>query len=249
MGRAWIVFPKKGDWKDTDLNKVDSAFDACAVYNAYGESLVTAGTVISKYLGGLPYNEVKLFNNGSTEGTLWINNSKCVVVGKDALKVGRVTLHWEDEDSVTCTGCGGIIDEDDRMTYGDDYYCQSCYSDRFGNCNRCNEDYDNNNLREIDGEYYCENCVDRHFTQCGDCEEYFAHTVEVHSGSVCASCAEEYTKCDHCGDLFDNTETIEDKEICESCRVELYKKCSQCGDFGLDVLCKRCGVKNEYQLA
>ncbi len=251
-GRAWVVFPTANEWKNEELHRIESDVDACAVYNSYGPPLETTAQVIARYLGGFSYKEVKMFNNKSTEGTLWINNSKCVVVGKstETDKVGRVSLQWENEDECehNCVACGDGIEE--PQWHDDEPYCESCYGERFRQCHWCENDFDRESLVTVGDEDYCERCMDRHFTQCEDCEEYHSNddVTEIGWRSVCDSCASDYEKCSECDEQVksEDTESVGEETVCKTCLAKNFVKCSKCGEWVKDA-CPQCEKEETHE--
>lgn len=64
---------------------------------------------------------------------------------------------------------------DDWYSVGNEYWCESCWSDNSFTCNRC--DYCVNSNRDggtvVGNEYWCEDCVSNHSTYCDECDEYY----------------------------------------------------------------------------
>lgn len=70
----------------------------------------------------------------------------------------------------SCNGCGDNIPNGTERSHDGDYWCQSCWDDRFFDCYNCGSTCDQGD--EVSGEngcVYCEDCS----TQCEECERAF----------------------------------------------------------------------------
>ena len=86
-----------------------------------------------------------------------------------------------------CQYCESIYtSNDDWYSVGNEYWCESCWSNESFTCNRC--DYTTTSHRdggtEVSNEYWCEDCVSNHATYCDECDEYYPD-----NGGEC-SCSE-----------------------------------------------------------
>jgi hypothetical protein len=75
-----------------------------------------------------------------------------------------------------CQYCETIYtSNDDWYSVGNEYWCESCWSNDSFTCNRC--DYTTNSHRdggtEVGNEYWCEDCVGDNATYCDECDEYY----------------------------------------------------------------------------
>src|SRR6478736_5930749 len=55
-----------------------------------------------------------------------------------------------------CNGCEDIYHDDNRLDYGDDHYCRTCFDDRYGTCESCGDTNHWDDMRD---------------NRCGDCYE------------------------------------------------------------------------------
>jgi hypothetical protein len=75
-----------------------------------------------------------------------------------------------------CQYCESIYtSNDDWYSVGNEYWCESCWSNDSFTCNRC--DYTTNAHRDggtsVGNEYWCESCVGDNATYCDECDEYY----------------------------------------------------------------------------
>lgn len=96
-----------------------------------------------------------------------------------------------------CEGCGGYYDEDDMSAdpRGDNFYCESCWDERFASCDACCGSHSRDDLICVgDGDTYCPDCYSKHYAECEDCgdETYRDDLVwDAEDGiDVCQDCAE-----------------------------------------------------------
>jgi hypothetical protein len=84
-----------------------------------------------------------------------------------------------------CQYCENIYtSNDDWYNVGNEYWCESCWSNDSFTCNRC--DYCVNSNRDggtnVGDEYWCEDCVSNNATYCDECDEYYL------DGRGCENC-------------------------------------------------------------
>lgn len=61
---------------------------------------------------------------------------------------------------VVCNGCGKIHRRSDCHEYDyDEYYCDTCYREKFIVCDKCDRTIPDDKVIVIDGKRYCENCA------------------------------------------------------------------------------------------
>lgn len=110
-----------------------------------------------------------------------------------------------------CYDCGCVIDEDTSIfsTTAMETYCETCYCEKFGTCDKCgSEDWADNFVSTDNHPSYfqlCECCADEVGFVCEDCSEWYPNT-EAHSTedyTYCPDCAEAYT-CRECGELHED---------------------------------------------
>lgn len=239
IGRAWIV-----------------EYEGLAVvYNAYEENRVgmySPFATLERYASTLAYlvncetKRVSLTNNGSDTGELWINSGRGIAIGHYRgssidLEIGEE----EDENRVQCESCGTWLDMDMGDYYATDWgvYCDECYHDRYGYCEKCEEgDIPRDDLVQVnvhtrwgtDTQTWCEYCVRTHSFECNGCNEHFddnMDSVEVDGDCYCEHCQDEYLReCQHCENVFEKhggTEKAGDW-LCWECFEEVATVCHCC---------------------
>jgi len=129
----------------------------------------------------------------------------------------------------SCYNCECEVKEDDVNEFEKNGYCDDCYAELFGVCDRCDEVVKSNSL-EI---------------------------VVVNGGrsySWCEDCQKEYSfACCDCGNLTDVNISISngDEQLCQICYNENYFICEACEntfhnyDYGENGLCVKCGDINK----
>lgn len=145
------------------------------VFNAYGLELLTTVRIIAGSLG-LSYRKVRLENNSSIKGLIWINGGSGYVIGTDILDLSEmgdsiIDLGIDCPECCNCEQWGEMIEEDGNL------YCESCHSELFGNCDECDNTYlrdDINCITTDDGRelLVCDSCRDDNFVECGCCNRY-----------------------------------------------------------------------------
>lgn len=159
MGRAWI-FP---------MDHTHVVFNG---YGFKGHSTLIIARVLAFHLN-CTYKQIKLSNQGTRNGTIWINEGIGYAVGPES---ALVNLRSADLDLPTfedhCYNCGDALSEYDIYWGADDMaYCESCYYQIFDSCSHCGETHYQQDIRYVDGEYYCPYCFDRYCTECAECGE------------------------------------------------------------------------------
>jgi len=102
-----------------------------------------------------------------------------------------------------CSECGEATDD---FACNDDgeYFCSSCYDDKYVKCEVCgNEVLKENAHSSSSDDWYCSDCYYEHFCNC-----------------------------EHCGRETDNEDahcSADGDSYCESCYSELYVSCEECG--------------------
>lgn len=100
-----------------------------------------------------------------------------------------------DECSTKCEGCDKIIEKDSSYRMDDDYYCEDCYSERFGFCEGCHTDYPRDDLTYVEGDGdYCSNCFSNKFTACEKCNETIEKDAvfNLQREDLCETCYDKF---------------------------------------------------------
>ena len=77
----------------------------------------------------------------------------------------------------TCERCDWVGSEgNDWYSVGNQYWCETCWSDDSFTCQRCDECYNNDRISsgrvEDVGEYWCEYCLSDYANYCDECDNY-----------------------------------------------------------------------------
>lgn len=226
------------------------------LFNAYPSSfsLIKMGRILSTMLGTYYRHGIDLSNYGDNCGTLYINGGTGLAVGPESAVSGldKFDLRCDtpdEDDRHTCTACGERVNADEAFTYDDEYYCQSCFNDRFYYCTKCDETYPTDDITEVDGQYMCENCLGRYAEKCHECDEYHLNTtmtvVEYEGDTIylCDDCdgdfMDRHTLCYECGEYFDGRGNEvehdgEDMTLCSNCFNDFTARhyhCKECGKW------------------
>ncbi len=180
IARAWLV---------------EIEVDLYIVFNGYGfegnPTLIIA-RIFAQFVSA-SYKRINLFNNGRSNGTLWINGGIGYVVGAmEAIDtISRHDFEWGDY--AACESCGVSLGEED-IYYGanDGVYCENCFYEMFDTCEYCGEAHwreDIIYLEEGRYQYLCEHCVTRLYVRCHECDEW-THRSEARLLVVFHYCAD-----------------------------------------------------------
>ena len=174
-GRAWLV--------EQDNNLI--------TFNAYGEYQLMQisrilstimgksyrKTIVDHYSGGLYLN-----GDGCVIGTyisdlkhITLNFSVCITepmctcssCGNEILEEALwhidtpMCTECYNEYVSNCDHCHEAVWTSNTFSLGHDIYCETCYADQTGECERCNGRYTNNELRTIDNldGWFCADCI------------------------------------------------------------------------------------------
>lgn len=191
IGRAWLA----------------PLGEALLAFNAYGpHSLLTIGRILA-HAAGWTYRYVKLENNSTTTGTLYVNGGNAIAIGPaDVLEdLGeRIDLQWEDEgERCECCGCD-CTDEYDVSPNGE-RLCWECFSEHYTSCGYCGEASCHEDVHRCGDDWYCEHCAERKgFSPCYACAEWSQSVYECTDGEHrCEDCIGDWSPCDECGLLAD----------------------------------------------
>ena len=199
--------------------------DGLVCFNGYGMELSQIAHILAFHRGE-SYRKIRLANNDSADGLIWINGGSGFLIGQESAINGasRFDLHI---DSATCDNCGDFSAELTRVGNGN-CLCESCMEE-YDYCDDCQE-YQRD-CTNVDGRYVCESCLES-YSMCEDCEEYHENTTEV-SGEryVCDECLKNYTLCHDCNVYFSETQEVSGGHyVCNGC-LENYSTCADCGEY------------------
>ena len=167
---------------------------------------------------------------------------------------GKITLYTAEHDIVfdsqsggwspgrMCANCDCSISEEEEYPYGDEGYCENCYSELFFTCEQCGVTVSVDDMQEVNNQDWCSHCTQNNATQCYKCDEYFpdnqGHTVEVDGDIWCEGCAANHASyCQKCegytayGLSEVNTEGGDTKEWCDNCLDSNATYCEVCKEY------------------
>ena len=170
-------------------------------FNSYGEELSSVARILAHWLG-VSYRKIRLSNNGSDHGLIWINGGHGYIIGPESEinGINEIDLHIESD--VACCRCLELFDGIcPRYMMSTGPMCKACFAECFTICNWCDEVYGigdlhkvffwNAGVRRVE-RFVCEDCRNEHFIQCDNCKEW---------------CSSEFMV------------TIDGREICDECRA------------------------------
>lgn len=186
IARAWVYEVRRGVW---------------VVWNGYGYSTLLMARLLALIVGGT-YKRITLENEGTTDGTLWINGGAGYVVGSPAdveSFPGWYDFGWEDPEGYTCCRCDARVDEDDLYTDDTgDTYCWECFSEDYTSCERCGDWVYRDDAIYCGDDPYCRYCANRYLGRCNDCDDYFLTEdlvyVEEEECDLCPDCHARYLR-------------------------------------------------------
>jgi hypothetical protein len=216
---------------------------AFALFNAYGIELLTASRLMAMYLG-MSYRSIGLMNNGSSTGTLYVNNSGAsylISLTENIAKVPKelaiIDMKWRDLGRI-CVTCGtevSLTSEIRRTTRGD-IYCQSCHDKNFFRCAACEQSqplellYGEAELRQGDPMcFWCRTCQDnKRVITCDFCNKprRILDTTQIHDGKkdkrrFCRWCRHKLGQCGNCGYWHElsrlSRRNVDDYLCCAAC--------------------------------
>jgi hypothetical protein len=191
VGRAWVAFDEVCE-------------DSILLFNGYGPNVwgdqtLYLGQLISQWLGTeYTYKKISLRNNGDACGTLYINNSCGILIGRkgEIEDYDEYDFHWQDDVIGTCEVSGELIFEgDDYIEVDGAYYLEGYYdSSQFRRCEHCGDIGNIDNMFSVDewDTCYCNDCIEEVAISCGCCDEWTLEEntqyVDGEGFSVCDSC-------------------------------------------------------------
>lgn len=140
----------------------------------------------------------------------------------------------EENEKITCTYCGAIIEDENEMIEIDgNYYCSDdcAYNDDYTSCEICGDWVYADNAIVIGGHVYCsDSCAeDDGYRQCNNCGDWYDANnygiIDAYGNNICESCAEDYSYCDNCCEYYPSSEVhysdYHDECYCDNCYDEL----------------------------
>ncbi len=138
---------------------------------------------------------------------------------------------YSGEGRVHCCNCEDSVHEDEAVSDGWDFWCQGCYNDNFGVCDRCEDNTPVDNLMTVEGDTggsWCESCVSNHSFYCEECHTQMPDVDrDVHDEGmiICQDCFKDnYVMCYGCSCATPDDETTEHTDgqlYCVDCASEL----------------------------
>lgn len=158
----------------------------------------------------------------------------CTVLTNDHTKGWKGA--GQTEHDYHCYNCDLGITEDNTSIVGGEAYCDTCHSDLFTPCDRCQGSVHNGSLRDVGDNQWCERCYERYACSCDRCGVVVTSedTEDVEGGTWCQSCYEEYaTPCDKCSAAvsMDSTIQVGEESWCSTCSEGYADRCGQCGEL------------------
>ena len=172
---------------NTPLKKINgfarawlAPFQNCwIVFNGYGLSALAIARILATHLKHSYYKQIDLFNQGSGDGTLWINsnnqrgNSSGYLVGpqETVLKHTSIDLEW-DPHELFCTYCEDSLGLEHSHTPAGGDCCEECWDERYFVCVACDETYPEDSAYSTpEEEQVCPGCFSRGYFMCDVCRE------------------------------------------------------------------------------
>jgi hypothetical protein len=167
------------------------------LFNGYGfgNPTLTIARIFAGFRGEV-YQQINLYNNGSSDSTVYINSGIGFVIGTAENIEGIYTydFEWWEEDTTECYDCGRRL-HDDHVHYGanDLPYCLRCHERLFTECYICNRTRWAEDVTYIDDEPICERCRENHYSVCDGCgEDVYNRDIRERNGMpYCQTCSDE----------------------------------------------------------
>ncbi len=207
---------KKNKWYYRNKNS-DRIYDWIGDFsvNSYSDFVVSD---LNYTDGELPYQDtLTQYSLANSKISLFHNRQNSCADG-----ILDSTDGYIEKNLCTCYNCENIFKEEETIyvEFNDNAYCNSCYTELFYFCGKCNDLISVDDLVCIEGiaENWCENC------------------------------ANDAVNCENCGSLFvEKYQVVEDYVYCDSCVDDVCCSCVNCKDLFLEVngygLCENCEIK------
>ncbi len=180
---------------------------------------------------------------GTEHRRMDIAEGKCLECGDTLNHQTGGTCRGCSDDGYSCASCGDRLSDDNRYRTDDDDYCESCYHDRFAQCENCGESVDNDFIRTVyrerDGrqiaKFYCEDCRNDNTNECQECGLFFVSemTTTENGDMYCQQCADKnLIDCQECGEILrrKDAEEIDGAFYCEECATTKREEDEEEGD-------------------
>jgi len=207
------------------LQQIDES--TFVIFNAYSEKnnihLDDFARIVQDLTGASEARFVTVVNHGVSDGMLWVNGGRGILVGDNISDIDYVDLALNVEPMATCGLCGRAIYDSEEPFYQDphgDQICGQCFCKYFAICKVCNEvfeiadvirlenDIPDRKLREDDT--ICIYCAsDLSVAVCYDCDTAFLAVEKNYVGNeyYCDTCLARHTMmCEACGRTFATNE-------------------------------------------
>ena len=220
IGRAWIM-----PHKVVQLGASPPTISQCyIVANGYGLETLPIARIVALHLNHAYYHKMKLLNNKTCDGCLWINGGNGYLVGQQEAVVSTEEVDLQIED-IDCTKGCCVCDceaEDGCDAPNGDYLCEECWSENYCYCMSCDETVDIDDSESHDDDFYCVSCFTDKFFQCEHCRRYFSkfESVVENGRDYCSECyCELFRECEECAGLVssDEIEMHNDRYLCHDC--------------------------------
>jgi len=215
IGRAWLA-PYGNSW---------------IMFNSYGLDLFTVARVMS-HAFGWTYQRIRLENQGTATGVLYINSGRGIAIGPgidDVCDNDCVDLEWQ-ETGERCENCGCDCTDDYDMSPNGERLCCDCFSEAYSSCGYCGEACCHEDIHNCDDDWYCESCAERKgFSACHSCAEWSQTVHECTDGEHrCDDCITDWSPCDSCGLLADDVTEFCGEFHCGDCITDIAVECDCC---------------------
>lgn len=178
---------------------------------------------IAKWLGAeYKYGRIKLDNNGTTTGTLWINNSGTAQVITKGHLVNGVSLKIKEERGIKCTRCDMPLLQPNQIVYDGNGtpWCEECAEDGLEACAYDAKLY--NKMQFADGpdgkRYFRDNIakIDK-FVYCQETQKYILKVnARKLSNGMWVKKDSKFEACKGCGRIG----PVSAKGLCQDCVPE-----------------------------
>jgi hypothetical protein len=212
------------------------------VMNGYGLETYTIARILAQHWN-LSYRRIDLCNHGKTQGLIYINGGKGIIIGAEEDVAGQreLDLEIDYEGRVLCDRCEEYIPGETYVIEGYGTVCESCSED-FSRCDACDGMYQDDDLFEVaahDDEYrtnsyVCSECRQQDYTECEACRRYVRNedVTDVQCDNLCSTCLEAKggdVECPDCEDRYLGADMIDIGGVlyCSGCAKDY--ECDQCG--------------------
>lgn len=200
------------------------------IFNPYGNHSLTDFADLLSPMWSTKWKPISITRKTKN---MYINGDKAILLC-DTAEVEPDTLVWlpkyhKNESRETCCNCNTNIDQKDDYNHEGDWYCSSCFHDRFFYCERCCEYCSNDDQSGVTDRSLCEYCANREgYHQCSDCDEWHQDCTDVNASSrytwVCVDClGNNWQDCHECGEWH----TVDSGEVSHHEESDGYY-CSAC---------------------